>query len=68
MVSAFSVSPEVAIGPPRAILDASAYDNFFCISPDGSRVLMIPLIAAERTAVQINVVLNFIDELRQRMH
>jgi hypothetical protein len=29
---------------------------------------MIPLIAAERTAVQINVVLNFIDELRQRMH
>jgi Tol biopolymer transport system component len=68
MGSAFSVSPDVAIGPPRAILDASSYDNFFCISADGSRVLMIPLIAAERTAVQINVVLNFIDELRQRMH
>jgi serine/threonine protein kinase len=37
------------------------------VSPDGKRFLMRPLVQAEATATAIDVVLNFVEELRQRI-
>jgi hypothetical protein len=44
----------------------SARAMFFGVSPDGRRLLMMPLISTEQTATQVHLVLNFLAELRQR--
>jgi hypothetical protein len=37
------------------------------VSPDGQRFLMMPLIASEQSSTQINIIQNFLTELRQRV-
>ena len=49
------------------LFDAVGYDNSFAVSPDGQRLLMMPLLAAEQSATQVHLVLNFLTELRQRV-
>ena len=52
---------------PRVLFDAVGYDNSYAVSPDGQRLLMMPLLAAEQSATQVHLVLNFLTELRQRV-
>jgi Tol biopolymer transport system component len=57
----------VETGPPKMLFDASRYDANYAVSPDGKRVLMMPFNTSEIASVQINVVQNFLTELRQRV-
>jgi dipeptidyl aminopeptidase/acylaminoacyl peptidase len=54
-------------GKPQVLFDARGYENRFAVSPDGQRFLMMPLIAAEQSSTQINIIQNFLTELRQRV-
>jgi serine/threonine-protein kinase len=55
------------VDAPRVLLDGSRYDNVFAIGPDGTRLLMMPLLVAEQSATQVHLVLDFLEELRQRL-
>jgi serine/threonine protein kinase len=67
MAAAVRLSPEFQVDQPRALFDATRYENAFDISPDGRRLLMMPLVQTEQSATQVHVVLNFLSDLRQRM-
>jgi Tol biopolymer transport system component len=67
MTVRLSAGPAFKAEPPQALFDVRPYENVFAISPDGQRLLMMPLIASEQSATRINVVLNFLTELRQRV-
>jgi Tol biopolymer transport system component len=54
-------------GVPQVLFDARAYENGFAVSPDGQRLLLMPLISSEQSATRVNIVLNFLTELRQRV-
>jgi serine/threonine-protein kinase len=56
-----------SVGAPRVLFDGAAYEPFFEVAPDGKRLLMMPLISTEQAATQINLVQNFISELRARI-
>jgi len=62
-----SPGPTWNAGVPQRLFDARAYENGFAVSPDGQRLLMMPLIASEQSATRVNVILNFLTELRQRV-
>jgi Tol biopolymer transport system component len=63
-----ATAPEAGTpAPPRVLFDASGYESRFRVAPDGKRLLMMPLIAGERASTSINVVFDFIEELRQRV-
>ena len=51
----------------RSLFDASGYELRFAAAPDGKRLLMMPVIAGERASTTINLVFDFLDELRQRV-
>ncbi len=53
--------------PARMLFDATGYELTYSISPDGKRFLMMPLMAPEAAPTQIHIVVNWIDELRQRV-
>jgi len=54
-------------GTPKVLFDANRYDTNFAVSPDGKRLLMMPLNTTELASVQVNVIQNFLTELRQRV-
>ena len=62
-----TAAPELTVSEPRQLFDARAYEERFEVAPDDQRFLMMPVINTEGTAGQINVVLNFLEELRQRV-
>jgi len=53
--------------PPRELFNAASYEAFCSIAPDGKRFLMMPLIQDETSATQIQLILNLLDDLRQRV-
>jgi Tol biopolymer transport system component len=55
------------VGKPEALFDARGYENRFAVSPDAKQFLLMPLIAAEQSSTQINIIQNFVSELRQRV-
>jgi eukaryotic-like serine/threonine-protein kinase len=57
----------VTVGRPRQLFDASRFDLPYAVAPDGRRLLMMPALASESAATEIRLVLNFLDELRQRV-
>ena len=59
--------PGAGTQAPRVLFDASGYEPRFAVAPDGKRLLMMPVIAGERASTTINLVLDFLDELRQRV-
>ncbi|HET7217418.1 MAG TPA: hypothetical protein VFJ02_05195, partial [Vicinamibacterales bacterium] len=69
MVMAVTVAraPELRVDKPRALFDGRDYENGFQASPDGSRLLMMRRVDNESSITQINVVLDFLSELRQRV-
>jgi serine/threonine protein kinase/Tol biopolymer transport system component len=52
---------------PRALFDATRYENTFSASPDGQKFALMPLLSSELTSTRINLVQNFLTELRQRV-
>ncbi|MEX2273367.1 MAG: protein kinase [Vicinamibacterales bacterium] len=54
-------------GKQRELFDALPYESIYSVSADGERLLMMPLIVSEQSATQINLVLNFLTELRPRI-
>jgi eukaryotic-like serine/threonine-protein kinase len=67
MMAAVVSTPAFQASRPRALFDATQYENQFGVAPDGRRLLMMPLIPNEQSPTQIHLVLNFIAELRQRV-
>ncbi|TAK16457.1 MAG: serine/threonine-protein kinase [Acidobacteria bacterium] len=54
-------------GTARVLFDATGFEAPFAVAPDGKRLLMMTLIPTEQLATQINLVQNFITELRARV-
>jgi hypothetical protein len=52
---------------PRALFDATRYENLYRVAPKGKRLLMMLLTNTEQASTSISLVLNFIAELRQRV-
>ena len=52
---------------PRPLFEARVYENAYELSADGQRLLMMPLISSETSSTRINIVQNFLTELRQRV-
>jgi eukaryotic-like serine/threonine-protein kinase len=65
-VVSFTATPTPTFGKPTFLFDARGYESGFGVSPDGKRLLMMPLIASEQSATQVHVVLNLLSELRQK--
>ncbi|MCH8269095.1 MAG: hypothetical protein IH846_16440, partial [Acidobacteria bacterium] len=74
MVVEITTEPTFSAGTPRLLFEgryisfSSGLDPNYDVTPDGQRFLMIQ--ATERqqpTATQINVVLNWFEELKQRV-
>lgn len=67
MAAAVQLGDAFEARQPRPLFDARRYENSYAVSPDGQRLLMMPLITSEQSSTRINVVLNFLTELRQRV-
>lgn len=67
MVTSVDTSPAFQAASSRVLFDATSYENFFNVSPDGRRLLMMKVIATQQSATEIHLVLNFLAELRQRV-
>jgi eukaryotic-like serine/threonine-protein kinase len=57
----------LSVDKARLLFDARTYENGFELSSDGQRLLMMPLITSETSSSRINIVQNFLTELRQRV-
>ncbi len=66
-MTSVKASPDLQASAPRVVFDANGYENMFAISADGRQFLMMPLIGTEHAPTQINLVFNFLAELRQRV-
>jgi serine/threonine-protein kinase len=67
MGAAVITTPAFRLDTPRRLFDATGYENYFGVAPDGRRLLMMPLINTERSATQIRLIVNVLSELRQRV-
>ena len=66
MLVTVTSAPQPVLSTPRPLFDAQRYENQFDVSPDG-RFLMMPVVANDAAGGQIYVILNFLEELRQRV-
>ena len=64
MVVPIQTRPTFQADGPRLLFDVRAYAGAFDISPDGQRFLMIKDELPKGEAGQINVVLNWFEELK----
>jgi hypothetical protein len=64
-VSSVDASADFRSDTPRVLFDATRYEGTFGVSPDGKRLLMMPLLAPEAAPTEVHLVLNWVDELRQ---
>jgi eukaryotic-like serine/threonine-protein kinase len=67
MAVTIALTPALRVDKPRALFDGRGYENIFQVSPDGRRLLMMPRLDNELSVTQVNVVLDFLSELRQRV-
>ena len=67
MVASVTLGTAFHAATPRPLFDGAGYESVFAIEPGGKRLLMMPLIPTEQLATQINLVQNFITELRARV-
>ena len=63
MVVDVTLSPAFSTGRPRVLYDGPGGD----VSPDGQRFLGIQSVEPEQPPTQVNVVLNWFEEVRRRM-
>ena len=52
---------------PRPLFDATRYENFYGVAPDGKRLLMMTRTDMEQAPTVVSLVQNFVAELRQRV-
>jgi Tol biopolymer transport system component len=64
MATAVETNPVFAASKPKLLFEAH-YETGYDVSPDGQRFLMIKASEQESAATQVNVVLNWSDELRR---
>ena len=67
MAVTIALTPALRVDKPRGLFDGRGYENIFQASPDGRRLLMMPRLDNELSVTQVNVVLDFLSELRQRV-
>jgi len=72
MAVTVATQPAFVAGLPRALFEGAfeptgTGTSGFDVSPDGRRFLMIQPTAPERPATHVNVVINWFEELRQRV-
>jgi hypothetical protein len=73
MVIAVQTQPTFAAAKPKVLFERhyeASPQSFLAnydVSPDGQRFLMIKASEQESTAMQINVVLNWFEELKERV-
>ena len=69
MMMAVPVDPstDFSAGTPRVLFDARQYENKYAVAPDGKRLLMMPLVPSEGAPTQVHIVINWLEELRQRV-
>ena len=68
MMSATVTCPgEFRSDAPRPLFDASRYENFYGVAPDGKRFLMVRRTDYEQAPTVLALVQNFVAELRQRV-
>ncbi len=65
-VDIVTTSPSFSVGTPKMLFEAQDLSNWD-ISPDGQRFLMIMPVEQQQPATQINVVLNWFEELKQKV-
>ena len=62
-----SSAADLRPGRARVLFDAKGFENELQVSPDGKRLLMMPLMKSENEATQIQLVTNFLSDLKQRV-
>jgi Tol biopolymer transport system component/predicted Ser/Thr protein kinase len=63
-----TTSPSFSVGTPKMLFVVEAEDIAdWDVSPDGQRFLMIKPVEQQQAATQINVVLNWFEELKQKV-
>jgi hypothetical protein len=68
MVADVKTSAQLEVGKPRELFDARFYENDFGVAPDGKQLLMMPLLQGDQSVRQVHVILNFLSELRAKVH
>ena len=53
------------LGQPRRLFERFGLSDAYDMSPDGQRFVMIDKSQASRTATQLNLVINWSEELKQ---
>ncbi len=72
MVVDIQTQPSFVASTPRLLFEAPYYSRKtfgadYWVSPDGQRFLMIKAPEQKETSTQINVVLNWFEELKQKV-
>ena len=70
MVVGVEYDPVLTFGPPRKLFDGQPYGRAYDLHPDGDRFLMVKQDEAEELPTppqRIHVVLNWIEELKERV-
>ena len=67
-----TTSPAFAAGKPRSLFEIPFESSLtfwpnYDVTPDGQRFVMVKRIDQDETPTQINVVLNWADELKRRV-
>ena len=62
-----TTSPNFSAGTPRMVFEGLDFSSGVDISPDGQRLLLIKPVEQQQAATQINVVLNWFEELKQKV-
>jgi len=61
-------SPSFSVGTPKILFeDQDLADTAWDVSPDGQRFLMVKPLEQQQAATQIDVVLNWLEELKRRV-
>ncbi|MEO8071192.1 MAG: hypothetical protein ABI652_07305 [Acidobacteriota bacterium] len=67
MAAAVDAGSDFRITSTRALFDARPFDIDYAVAPDGKRFLMIPALSTENDPTEIHLVVNWLDEVRQRL-
>ena len=67
MVVDVTTSPSFSAGRPRVLFENLERFTWWEVAPDGQRFLAIQPVEPEQPPTQINVVLNWFEELKQRV-
>ncbi len=62
-----TTSPNFSAGTPRMVFGGQDFSYGGDVSPDGQRLLLIKPVEQQQAATQINIVLNWFEELKRRV-